>query len=283
MFFFRVVFFLLFCLMSCRLSQKNRISRAPCRQCFFSVLFFSPLFVSCHVDKVSISNPKIQNQTSKITRSIDKPSDSRHLVEGIKIPNPRSHDFANALWHHRNIDKTSDSRHLVVEGIKIPNPRSHDFANALWHHRNIDKTSDSRHLVVQGIKTPNPRSHDFAKAPWHHRNIDKTSNSRPSVVEGVKIPNPRSTKSKLQNPGFNIQNPNFKIQNPVFSGGEKARERKLKKESTWLRCQQPWGNPQEKDHLHGPANTSNSLERQLIHQNLQGPLRFAVRKLIQWN
>ena len=181
---------------------------------FFRVVFFS-LFVSCHVDKVSISNPKIQNQTSKITRSIDKPSDSRHLVEGIKIPNPRSHDFANALWHHRNIDKTSDSRHLVVEGIKIPNPRSHDFANALWHHRNIDKTSDSRHLVVQGIKTPNPRSHDFAKAPWHHRNIDKTSNSRPSVVEGVKIPNPRSTKSKLQNPGFNIQNPNFK--NPKSS------------------------------------------------------------------
>ena len=139
--------------------------------------------MSCR-QSLHIQTPKskIQNQTSKSTRNIDKTSDSRHsVVEGIKILNPRSHDFANALWHHRGIDKTSDSRRLVVEGIKIPNPRSHDFANALWHHRNIDKTSDSRHLVV----------------------------------EGIKIPNPISTKSKLQNPGFNIQNPRrAKIQHP---------------------------------------------------------------------
>ena len=178
-------------------------------------------------------------------------------TKNIKIPNQRSHDFANALWHHRNIDKTSDSRPLVVEGIKIPNPRSHDFANALWHHRNIDKTSDSRPLVVEGIKIPNPRSHGFANALWHHRNIDKTSDSRPLVVEGIKSANPRST--KIQDPKSRIQNPKFKthknptskiqiskIQNPVFSGGEKARERKLKQESTWSRCQNPWGNPQEK-------------------------------------
>ena len=212
---------------------------------------------------IKIPNPRSHDFANALWhhRNIDKTSDSRPLVvEGIKIPNPRSHDFANALWHHRNIDKTSDSRPLVVEGIKIPNPRSHDFANALWHHRNIDKTSDSRPLVVEGIKSPNPRSHDFANALWHHRNIDKTSDSRPLVVEGIKSPNLRST--KIQDPKLRIQNPKFKthknptskiqiskIQNPVFSGGEKARERKLKQESTWSRCP---GKPPRKKNLHGP-------------------------------
>ena len=57
---------------------------------------------------------------------------------------------------------------------------------------------------------------------------------------------------------------------------QKARERKLKKESTWSRCQQPWGNPQETNNLHGLTNTSNSLERKWIHQNLQGPLPFVA-------
>ena len=47
------------------------------------------------------------------------------------------------------------------------------------------------------------------------RNIDKTSASRHLLVEGIEMPNPRSTKSKIQNPGFNIQNPRLtKIQHP---------------------------------------------------------------------
>ena len=258
MIFFPCCFFLLFCLMSCRQSLHIQTPKS-----------------------------KIQNQTSKSIRNIDKTSDSTHLVvEGIKILNPRSHDFANAPWHHRDIDKTSDSRHLVVEGIKIPNPRSHDFANAPWHHRDIDKTSDSRHLVVEGIKIPNPRSHDFANAPWHHRDIDKTSDSRHLVVEGIKIPNPRSTKSKLQNPGFNIQNPRrAKIQHPKskfhksktqYSQAVKRQEKgNSKKRIHMVALPTALGKLPRKRYLHGPANTSNSLERQLIHQNLQGPLRFA--------
>ena len=155
---------------------------------FFLVVIFSCfLFFFFQISKSQ--NPRY----SKITRNIDRTSDSRHLVaDGIKITNLRSRDFANALWHHRNIDKTSESRHLVVEGIKITNLRSRDFANALWHHRNIDKTSESRHLVVEGIKITNLRSPDFANALWHHRNIDKTSESRHLVVEGIKITNLRS-------------------------------------------------------------------------------------------
>ena len=69
------------------------------------------------------------------------PSDFRpFVVEGIKIPNPSPHDFAHALWHHRNIDKTSEFRPFVGEGIKIPNPSLTILPNALWHHRSIDKT-----------------------------------------------------------------------------------------------------------------------------------------------
>ena len=83
----------------------------------------------------------------------------------------------------------------------------------------------------------------------------QTSDSRHLLVEGIEMPNPRSTKvqdpkSRIQHPKSKTRkNPTSKIQiNPVFSGsgGEKARERKLKKESTWLRCQQPLGKPPRK-------------------------------------
>ena len=136
-------------------------------------------------------------------------------------PNPKIQDTKPDFQNHKEHDQTTDSnaRHLVIEGIKIPNPRSHDFGNALWHHRNIDKTSESRHLVVEGIKIPNPRSHDFANALWHHRNVDKTSGSRPLVVEGIKIPNPISTKI-IKNPRSKIQDSTSK--NPRLTNIQKC-------------------------------------------------------------
>ena len=170
--------------------------------------------------QIQTPKSKIQNQTSKFTRNIDKTSDSnaRHLViEGIKIPNPRSHDFGNALWHHRNIDKTSESRHLVYHKPKSKISR---FANALWHHRNIDKTSGSRPLVVEGIKIPNPRSTKIIKNPRSKiqdstsknprlTNIKKCNSSRAdsfwSVVAFL-CPLPRSLKF-LENRYIIHQNP----------------------------------------------------------------------------
>ena len=110
-------------------------------------------------------------------------SQSQPLIAQQKKVPTRSHDFANALWHHRNIDKTfyikslqichitqpcntdlwiaspilqtgqSQSQPLIAQQKKFPT-RSHDFPNALWHHRNIDKILDIKSLQICHITQP---------------------------------------------------------------------------------------------------------------------------------
>ena len=149
--------------------------------CFFLIcrllsffIFYLLIYFFCFFWLASLNlNSKTQNPNSKFQDSNSNffkkfsqknetvPGNFRLIQKNIKIANPRSYDFANALWHHRSIDETSDSKPLVVEGIKISNPIPQDFANALWHHRNIDKNSDSRPLVVKGIKTRSTRGYSF--------------------------------------------------------------------------------------------------------------------------
>ena len=85
-----------------------------------------------------------------VTGTLTKPLISNFYKFATSLNHTR-HWFVDCISYSSNRSKSVTTLNCQLNNFPT---RSHDFANALWHHRNIDKTLDIKSLQICHITQP---------------------------------------------------------------------------------------------------------------------------------